>query len=244
MSIPMPGCNRTTSSLFHRDSSRLDGTKAESTRSRALVAFALATALSVAGGFASEVRAQTPPPPPSTDPSTPVSPSDQPQSTEWHPRPHSEQVPWGTEPQAPLQQYLIQQPGRPLVTPATPPGTSLPPWTPPAPPAPSQTNIPGPVLGCHARVPPDPATLGGIHRQLLPDDEPDPGELPLDPRAGVPTAHERSPHVRDGGVDRGSGARHRAGQRGRGQGLPELERRDPLRADAAAGPHLHRDLHS
>src|ERR1700731_4162034 len=135
MSIPMPGYNRTTSSLSHRDSSRLDGTKgkAESPRSRSLVAFALATALSVAGGFASKVEAQTPPPPPSTDPSTPVSPSekpqgtDKPQSTEGQTRPQSESVPPGTEPQAPLQQYLIQQPGRPLVTPATPPGTSLPP---------------------------------------------------------------------------------------------------------------------
>lgn len=144
----MPGCNRTTSSLSHRDSSRLDGTKAkaESTRSRALVAFALVTALSVAGGFASEVAAQTPPPPPSTDPSTPVSPSDKPQSTEGQTRPQPESVPPGLEPQAPLQQYLIQQPGRPLVTPATPPGTTLPPWTPPAPPAPSQTNLPAPLF--------------------------------------------------------------------------------------------------
>ena len=144
----MPGYNRTTSSLSHRDSSRLDGTKAkaESTRSRALVAFALVTALSVAGGFASEVEAQTPPPPPSTDPSTPVSPSDKPQSTEGQTRPQPESVPPGLEPQAPLQQYLIQQPGRPLVTPATPPGTTLPPWTPPAPPAPSQTNLPAPLF--------------------------------------------------------------------------------------------------
>jgi hypothetical protein len=149
----MPGCNRTTLSLSHKDSSKHHGgTKAESTRSRALVAFALATALSVAGGFASKVEAQTPPPPPSTDPSTPVSPSekpqstDKPQSTEGQTRPQSESVPPGTEPQAPLQQYLIQQPGRPLVTPATPPGTSLPPWTPPAPPAPSQTNLPAPLF--------------------------------------------------------------------------------------------------
>src|ERR1700730_11328057 len=146
MSIPMPGCNRTTSSLFHRDSSRLDGTKAESTRSRALVAFALATALSVAGGFASEVRAQTPPPPPSTDPSTPVSPSDKPQSTEGQTRPQSESAPPGTERQPPLQQDRTQQPGRPLVAPAPPPGTSLPPCTPPAPPAPSQTNLPAPLF--------------------------------------------------------------------------------------------------
>lgn len=161
----MPGCNRTTSSLSHSDSSSQDGRKAEGTRSRALVAFALATALSVGGGFASAVSAQTPPPPPSTDPSTPVSPSEKPQGTESQTRPQPETVPPGTEPTAPLQQYLIQQPGRPLVTPTTPPSTTLPPWTPPAPPAPSQTNLPAPlyVPGAAGGVP-----AGGIPGLTIP----------------------------------------------------------------------------
>jgi hypothetical protein len=145
----MPGYNRTTSSLFHNGSSRI-GTKAiESTPARALVAVAFATALAVGIGVAPAAWAQTPTPPSSTDPSAPAAPSDKPgQPSDQGPtRPQPEPVqPSGTEPQAPLQQYLIQQPGRPLVTPATPPGTTLPPWTPPAPPAPSQTNIPAPLF--------------------------------------------------------------------------------------------------
>ena len=145
----MPGYNRTTSSLSHNGSSR-SGTEAiESTRSRALVAFVLATALAVGAGPMSGAWAQTPPPPSSTDPSAPAAPSDKPgqPSEQGQTRPQPEVVqPPGTEPQAPLQQYLIQQPGRPLVTPATPPGTTLPPWTPPAPPAPSQTNLPAPLF--------------------------------------------------------------------------------------------------
>ena len=100
----MPGCNRTTSSLSHSDSSSQDSRKAEGTRRRALLAFALASALSVSGVLASEVAAQTPPPPPSTDPSTPVSPSQKPQGTETQQsQPQPETVQPGTEPQAPLQ---------------------------------------------------------------------------------------------------------------------------------------------
>ncbi len=161
----MPGCSRTTSSLSHSDSSSQEGRKAEGTRSRALVAFALATALSVGGGLASAANAQTPPPPPSTDPSTPVSPSEKPQGTESQTRPQPETVQPGTEPTAPLQQYLIQQPGRPLVTPTSPPSTTLPPWTPPAPPAPSQTNLPAPlyVPGAAGGVP-----AGGIPGLTIP----------------------------------------------------------------------------
>jgi hypothetical protein len=120
----------------------------ESTAARALVAAVFATALAVGGGFASGASAQTPTPPSSTDPASPATPTDksgQPDQGPARPQPEPAQ-PSGTEPQAPLQQYLIQQPGRPLVTPATPPGTTLPPWTPPAPPAPSQTNIPAPLF--------------------------------------------------------------------------------------------------
>ena len=162
----MPGCNRTTSSLSHSDSSSQDSGKAEGTRRRALLAFALASALSVSGVLASEVAAQTPPPPPSTDPSTPVSPSQKPQGTETQPsQPQPETVQPGTEPQAPLQQYLIQQPGRPLNTPTAPPSTTLPPWTPPAPPAPSQTNLPAPlyVPGAAGGAP-----VGGIPGLTIP----------------------------------------------------------------------------
>ena len=162
----MPGCNRTTSSLSHSDSSRQDGRQAEGTRSRALLAFALASALSVSAVLASDVAAQTPPPPPSTDPSTPVSPSQKPQGTETQQsQPQPETVQPGTEPQAPLQQYLIQQPGRPLNTPTAPPSTTLPPWTPPAPPAPSQTNLPAPlyVPGAAGGAP-----VGGIPGLTIP----------------------------------------------------------------------------
>ena len=158
----MPGYNRTTSSLSHSDSSRHDGRKAEGTRSRALAVFALATALSLGGGFASKVGAQTPPPPPSTDPSTPVSPSEKPQGTETRPQ-QPETVAPGMEPQAPLQQYLIQQPGRPLNSPTAPPSTTLPPWTPPAPPAPSQTNLPAPLY-----VPGAAGGAGGIPNLTIP----------------------------------------------------------------------------
>ncbi|MGH7368498.1 MAG: hypothetical protein ACREK9_19005 [Candidatus Rokuibacteriota bacterium] len=49
-----------------------------------------------------------------------------------------------TEPPVPLQQFPLQQPGRPPVTPGLPPATTLPPWTPPVLPPPSQTNVPAP----------------------------------------------------------------------------------------------------
>jgi hypothetical protein len=146
----MPGYNRTTSSLFHNDSSR-NGTKAIENRPAwpALVVVVFAAALAVASGLASEARAQTPTPPASSEPATPATPAEKPGQTpeqqQSQPQPAPVQ-PSGTEPQAPLQQYLIQQPGRPLVTPATPPSTTLPPWTPPAPPAPSQTNLPAPLF--------------------------------------------------------------------------------------------------
>src|SRR5262249_26478268 len=39
----------------------------------------------------------------------------------------------------------VPQPGRPLITPGTPPSTTVPIWAPPVAPAPSQTNIPAPL---------------------------------------------------------------------------------------------------
>jgi hypothetical protein len=64
--------------------------------------------------------------------------------------------------QIPLQQYPIQQPGRPLITPATPPSTTIPPWTPPVPPPPSQTNVPSPFPFATPGIPGAPGTPGAI----------------------------------------------------------------------------------
>jgi hypothetical protein len=68
----------------------------------------------------------------------------------------------GQEPQPllPPQQYQIQQPGQPLLPPGTPPSTTLPPWTPPTPPPPSQTNIPAPFPGTGPPLPGGPAFAG------------------------------------------------------------------------------------
>jgi hypothetical protein len=72
----------------------------------------------------------------------------------------AEPSPTPLQPQAPLQQYQIQQPGRPPLTPGTPPSTTLPAWTPPVPPAPSQTNIPAPFPGTAPPVPGAPGFVG------------------------------------------------------------------------------------
>lgn len=88
--------------------------------------------------------AQTPSTPPSTDP-TQQQPG-QTQGQETQPTTPSPAPPTEQPQQVPLyQQYPIQQPGRPPITPGTPPSTTLPPWTPPLPPAPSQTNVPAPL---------------------------------------------------------------------------------------------------
>lgn len=52
------------------------------------------------------------------------------------------------------------------VTPATPPSTTLPPWTPPVPPAPSQTNVPVPYPGF--RAPGAPGAVGGVPGLTIP----------------------------------------------------------------------------
>ena len=92
--------------------------------------------------------AQTPPSSQSQESQPPAQPA------------QSEQPPAPLQPQAPLQQYQIQQPGRPSLTPATPPSTTLPAWTPPVPPAPSQTNIPAPFPGTAPPVPGAPGFVG------------------------------------------------------------------------------------
>ena len=161
----MSGCNRTTSSLSHRDSSRhvgrtgtrrppVTGRRSFTVRRFGLI---LALTLGVVGGLlgSGPVWAQTP--------STPSTPSD---PTQQQPgQPPQGQQPQEQAPQQPasptpepglltpteqrqlLQQYQQQQPLGPPVTPATPPSTTLPPWTPPVPPAPSQTNVPTPFPG-------------------------------------------------------------------------------------------------
>ena len=92
--------------------------------------------------------AQTPPSSQSQESQPPAQPA------------QSEQPPAPLQPQAPLQQYQIQQPGRPSLTPGTPPSTTLPAWTPPVPPAPSQTNIPAPFPGTAPPVPGAPGFVG------------------------------------------------------------------------------------
>jgi hypothetical protein len=97
--------------------------------------FALGTSI----GVATNGAAQTPTAPPAQEGQQPGQ-QGQPAETQ----PTQPVTPQTTPQQAPLQQYPIQQPGRPLITPATPPTTTVPPWTPPVPPAPSQTNVPSP----------------------------------------------------------------------------------------------------
>src|SRR6185295_4866017 len=140
MRILIFGCNRTTSSLSHNDSSRPgDGFDGNGRRTPALARLLLvaATAATI-GGFAGSVSAQTP--------ATPSTPSSEP-ATPTPAQPAPEQQPLTPEQQIPQQPYLLQAPGRPPITPATPPGTTIPAWTPPVAPAPSQTNIPAPFIG-------------------------------------------------------------------------------------------------
>src|ERR1700674_1952109 len=118
-----------TSSLFHNDCSKRDlGSVESGPRWPTLGVVFLAAVLLVQGGFACRAWAQAPPAPAPADPATPG------------------QQPSTVEPGTPLLQVPIQQPGRPPITPATPPSTTMPPWTPPVAPAPSQTNVPAPLF--------------------------------------------------------------------------------------------------
>ncbi len=113
-------------------------------------------ALCLGAGVPRLVWGQTPSSPPSSDPAQQPGQS-QPQGTQ---QPAQPTPPTPTELQVPLQQFPIQQPGRPPVTPGLPPSTTIPPWTPPVAPAPSQTNIPAPFpLGGGA--PGTPGFVGG-----------------------------------------------------------------------------------
>jgi hypothetical protein len=115
-----------TSSSSHNDSSSKSVALA-----RALLAAGLV--LGTVAGAALPALAQTPP----------AESGQQPGQTQ--PQPSQPGQPTPAEPQQPpLLQFPIQQPGRPPITPGTPPSTTIQPWTPPVAPAPSQTNIPAP----------------------------------------------------------------------------------------------------
>lgn len=123
-----------TSSSCHSGSSEIPGAR----RSRIRVILALPLAVTLAVGVSS-AWGQTP----STPPADPTQPQP---GTQQQPE---QQPPTTTPPPAdptvvPLQQFPIQAPGRPTVTPGIPPSTTVPPWTPPVLPAPSQTNVPAP----------------------------------------------------------------------------------------------------
>lgn len=93
------------------------------------------------GGAPGAAFAQTPAAP--SDPSQPQQPG-QPQGQQ----PTEPAPPAATDPTTiPLRQFPVQDPGRIPPTPATPPSTTLPLWTPPVPPPPSQTNVPAPYPG-------------------------------------------------------------------------------------------------
>jgi hypothetical protein len=131
--------------LFHNDSSRrVAGSHQGEQTSFALMRLAVAGALvfAVAVAVPSEGYGQTPP--------SGQTQESQPQAQPAQP----EQQP------APLQQYQIQQPGRPPLTPGSPPSTTVPVWTPPVPPAPSQTNIPAPFPGTAPPAPGGPGFVG------------------------------------------------------------------------------------
>lgn len=144
MRILIFGCNRTTSSLSHNGSSRPRGVASGNGRcAPALARFLLVVAVAASlGGLAGRASAQTP----STPSSEPATGQQTPAQTA-PTQPGPEQQPLTPEQQLPQQPYLLQQPGRPSLTPATPPGTTIPAWTPPVAPAPSQTNIPAPFIG-------------------------------------------------------------------------------------------------
>ena len=126
-----------TSSSSHSDCS--DGGANPGARlPRTWVTLLLTLALSVAWS-APVTWAQTPTTPPS-DPNQP-----QPEGTQQQQQQAPPTQPPPTDPTVvPLQQFPIQAPGRPTVTPGIPPSTTIPPWTPPVLPAPSQTNVPAP----------------------------------------------------------------------------------------------------
>lgn len=155
--------------MFHNDSSNGEVGKLGEPRGGNVARLSRVIALSLALLAAGTVPAvaQTPSTPPSTDPS-----QQQPGPTQGQETQPTTPTPPAEQPQqVPLyQQYPIQQPGRPPITPGTPPSTTLPLWTPPLPPAPSQTNVPAPLPIPVPGAPGLPGTPGyvGIPNLTLP----------------------------------------------------------------------------
>ena len=145
--------------MFHRDSSKRAVSRSESggRRRAALAAGFFAAALAVTGESFSvrTASAQTP--------TTPSEPAQQPGQTQ----PAQPSQPIAEPQQLPIQQFQQPlQPGRTPLTPASPPTTTIPLWTPPVPPPPSQTNVPGPFP--FSGAPGSPGTLGGIPNLTIP----------------------------------------------------------------------------
>jgi hypothetical protein len=106
------------------------------------------------GGLAapSTVLAQTPTPSTPTDPTQQQQTPQQPGQPAQEPTPQQPAVPTPEPGQATPAQQLLQQYQQPQflgppTSPATPPSMTIPQWTPPVPPAPSQTNVPTPFVG-------------------------------------------------------------------------------------------------
>ena len=112
-----------------------------------LPAFALAFVLLAGFGGASQGWAQTPSSPPAESGQQPSQGQTQEAPPATTPTPATPPAVPPVTPEQLLQQYPLQSPIGPPISPASPPGTKMPPWTPPTPPAPSQTNIPAPLLG-------------------------------------------------------------------------------------------------
>ena len=133
--------------MFHNDSSSGRTERGRGDRSplaRVSLSSALVVAFVIAAG-AGVVSAQTPPPAPSG--SGQPQPGQSQETTPQQPAPATQPGQPAPSPADLLQQYPLQQPIGPAISPATPPSTTLPPWTPPVPPAPSQTNVPAPFPG-------------------------------------------------------------------------------------------------
>ena len=141
--------------MFPRDSSsKSTGSRGESGGKQCAalaLGFFFVGVLGCAVGIAS---AQTPTTPPADATQQPGQPQGQ-QPAETPPT--APTAP--TEQELQLRQFPVQEPGRVPPTPATPPSTTIPPWTPPVPPPPSQTNVPVPYP--RPGAPGAPGAVGG-----------------------------------------------------------------------------------
>lgn len=173
----MSGCSRTTSSLSHNDcsSDAVSGLGEPRGTHAARLARAIAFSFALVAADGAIAIAQTQPGTPPTDPTQQQGSGQQqaPGQTQQQTTPPAAPLSPSEVQQNPLQlqqQYPVQQPGRPPVTPGIPPSTTIPPWTPPLPPPPSQTNIPAPLPVPVPGAPPLPGSPGyvGIPNLTLP----------------------------------------------------------------------------